>query len=83
MILVIDSTEYKQDRTFNKRNLALIKEYGKHRLIDLHIPHIIYMEVLTTITNDLIQNINQIKNSILGLEGKGLSIDDSKKSKKL
>lgn len=38
MIVVIDSTEYKNDRTFKKRNIALIKDYGKHKLIDLHIP---------------------------------------------
>ncbi len=81
MILVIDSTEYKQDRTFNKRNLASIKDYGKHKLIELHVPHIVYMEVLTTIINELNQDINQAKNSISGLESKGLSNKDSKITK--
>nr|WP_322626465.1 PIN domain-containing protein [uncultured Flavobacterium sp.] len=76
MLLVIDSTEYKQDRTLNKRDFAVIRDFGKHGFIKLHIPYMVYMEVYSMIVDDLTVSINQIKNELLGLEKKGILASD-------
>ncbi|BDS13009.1 PIN domain-containing protein [Aureispira anguillae] len=72
MILIIDSTEYKQDRGLNKENISSIKALGREGLIFLHIPWFVYKETSTACIDDLKKELNTFQRKLKSFDRKGV-----------
>jgi len=83
MIVIIDSTHFKQDRGLNKEDLSLIKDLGRQKLISLHIPWFVYQETSSSSIFDLTTELNSIKNSLRSFNRKGMNKRDYVESRKL
>lgn len=75
MILIIDSTEYKQDRGLNKENLTSIKVLGKEDFIALHIPWFVYKETSTACVDDLKKELNTFQIKLKSFDRKGVDLN--------
>lgn len=76
MILIIDSTEFKQDRGLNKENLSLIKGLGEEKLLTLHIPWFVYKESSSSSIYDVKTELNTIMNQLKSFDRKGMDKED-------
>lgn len=81
MVIVIDSTEYRQDRSLNKTDLAYIKDLGSKELIKLHIPWFVYKESTTHSVLEIETELSKIKNTLASLDKRGIAPIDSKIAK--
>lgn len=76
MIVVVDSTEFRRDRSLNKQDLARLKDFGNKELIEIHIPWFIYKETTTHTVLELETELNKVKNSLASLDKRGISPSD-------
>ena len=83
MIVIVDSTEFRRDRTLNKQDLAYLKDLGSKRLIKLHIPWFIYKESTTHTVSELEGTLSKTKSLLSSLEKNGISPDDVSTVRKL
>jgi len=83
MVIVIDSTEYRQDRSLNKSDLAYIKDLGSKSLIKLHIPWFVYKESTTHSVSELEIELSKIKNTLASLDKRGIAPIDSRTAKNI
>lgn len=83
MVIVIDSTEYRQDRSLNKTDLAYIKDLGSKGLVKLHIPWFVYKESTTHSVSELETELSKIKNTLASLDKRGIAPIDSRIAKNI
>lgn len=83
MILIIDSTEFKQDRGLNKENLTLIRGLGKEKLVSIHIPWFVYKESSSSSVNDVKTELNTIMNQLKSFDRKGMDKEDYAKARNI
>jgi hypothetical protein len=83
MIIIVDSTEYRQDRGLNKEEFSLLREMGNKELIKLHIPWFVFKESSTTSISDARKDLSSIINTFQNSDKKGVHKNDVKKLKKI
>jgi hypothetical protein len=83
MIVVVDSTEFRRDRTLNKQDLAYLKDLGSKKLVKIHIPWFIYKESATHAILELETTLNKAKNQLASLDKNGIHPDDIPKVRQM
>ncbi|TDW52529.1 hypothetical protein EV144_1011220 [Flavobacterium sp. 270] len=72
MKILIDSTEYKKDRNFNKKDLSLIKDLGDRKLIINHIPWFVFKECTSSSISESTQKVQEAMSALNSLPRLGL-----------
>jgi len=80
MDIILDSTEYKRDKGFNKANLSWLSGMASLGLVKIHIPYFVYQECITSSITDLKKELNQLLNSVRSLHRKGLYFDECRRA---
>ena len=83
MHILLDSTEYRQDRGLNKEQISLLRELGNKRLISIHIPWFVYKESSSTSFEELKSEFNNISTKLINADKKGIHEKEYGKLKKI
>ncbi len=81
MTIIVDSTEFRQDRGLNKEDISLLRELGNKKLIKIEIPWFVYKESSTTSIKNLQTDLSTTINKLLNSERTGLHYTDVEKLK--